>query len=147
MICVMTRFQLSHVRHLVSMYVALRAMRADLDAAPGLVRYAFLVEGPRTCYTLSIWESETALERFANVRSHIAALRRAQRWCHDIWSGYWHLDAVSRSAHEWPGQPPWPALVPHPSLPDRLVLTAESDSGVTVNKLRSASTSSSGRTL
>jgi heme-degrading monooxygenase HmoA len=72
----MTRFRLSHVWHLISMYRALRAMRADLDAAPGLIRYAFLVEGPRACYTLSIWESEAALQRLINVRSHIAALRR-----------------------------------------------------------------------
>jgi heme-degrading monooxygenase HmoA len=125
MICVMTRFRLNHVRHLISMYLAFRGMRADLNAAPGLVRYAFLVEGPRACYTLSIWESEAALEQFANVRSHIAALRRAQGWCSDIWSGYWQLDAVSRSAQEWPGRPPWPALVAHPTLPDRLVLAAE----------------------
>jgi heme-degrading monooxygenase HmoA len=72
----MTRFRLSHVWHLISMYLALRTMRADLDTAPGLIRSAFLVEGPRTCYTLSLWESEAALEQFANVRSHIAALRR-----------------------------------------------------------------------
>jgi heme-degrading monooxygenase HmoA len=135
MICVMTRFRLSHVRHLVSMYLALRGMRADLKAAPGLVRYAFLVEGPRTCYTLSIWESEAALERFVNVRSHIAALRRAQHWCDDIWSGYWRLDAVSRSAQEWPGQVPWPVLVAHPTHPNRLVpaATGESCTAIALN--------------
>jgi heme-degrading monooxygenase HmoA len=131
MICVMTRFRLNHVWHLVSMYRALRSMRADLDAAPGLVRYAFLVEGPRTCYTLSIWESEAALERFINMRSHIAALRRAQRWCDDIWSGYWQLEAVSRSAQRWPGRVPWPALVKHPTHPNRLVPVADGDAGIT----------------
>lgn len=122
MICVMTRFRLNHVWDLASMYLALQAMRGDVDAAPGLVRHALVVEGPRTCYTLSLWESEAALEQFANVRSHIAALRRAQRWCSDIWSGYWQLDAVSRSAEQWPGGVPWPALMAHPTLPDRLVL-------------------------
>jgi quinol monooxygenase YgiN len=147
MICVMTRFRLSRVWHLVSMYLAFQAMRSDLDAAPGLIRYAFLVEGPRTCYTLSIWESEAALERFVNVRSHIAALRRAQRWCHDIWSGYWRLDAVSRSAQDWPGRVPWPAQGAHPVHPDRLVLATDGHSGAGVNKLRGASTSSLGRTL
>jgi heme-degrading monooxygenase HmoA len=131
MICVMTRFRLRHVGHLVSMYRALRFMRADLGTAPGLIRHAFVVEGPHTCYTLSLWESEAALEQFANVRSHIAALRRAQRWCDDIWSGYWQLDAISRSAEQWPGRVPWPALTAHPTLPDRLVLTAE-DKGGTV---------------
>jgi hypothetical protein len=131
MICVMTRFRLRHVWGLVSMYLALQTMRADLDAAPGLVRCAFLVAGPRTCYTLSLWESEAALERFANVRSHIAALRRAQRWCDDIWSGYWQLDAVSRSAQQWPGRVPWPGLVAHPTHPNRLVPAVGGASGTT----------------
>jgi heme-degrading monooxygenase HmoA len=129
MICVITRFRLSRVRHLVSMYLALRAMRADLEAAPGLVRYAFLVEGPRACYTLSIWESEAALEQFASVPSHIDALRAAQRWCRDIWSSYWQLDAVSRSAQQWPGRVSWPPLAAHPAHPNRLVLAAEGDDG------------------
>ena len=132
MICVMTRFRLRHVWGLVSMYLALRTMRADLDAAPGLVRRAFVVEGPRTCYTLSLWESEAALERFINVRSHIAALRRAQGWCDDIWSGYWRLDAVSRSAQEWPGRVPWPVFVAHPTHPDRLVPAAKGESGTAI---------------
>ena len=136
MICVMTRFRLRHVWHLVSMYLALQTMRADLDAAPGLVRHAFLVEGPRTCYTLSIWESEAALERFANVRSHIAALRRSQRWCDEIWSGYWQLDAVSWSAQEWPGRVPWPVLVAHPTHPNRLVLAAERGGTVSASTSR-----------
>jgi heme-degrading monooxygenase HmoA len=147
MICVMTRFRLNRVRHLVSMYLAFRAMRPDLDAAPGLVRYAFLVEGPRACITVSIWESETALERFANVPSHIAALRRAQRWCHDIWSSYWRFDAVSRSAQRWPGRVPWPAFQGHPAHPNRLIAATEGDSGAAVYKLHAASTSRSGRTL
>jgi heme-degrading monooxygenase HmoA len=147
MICVMTRFRLNRVRHLVSMYLAFRAMRPDLDAAPGLVRYAFLVEGPRACITVSIWESETALERFANVPSHIAALRRAQRWCHDIWSSYWQLEAVSRSAQRWPGRVPWPAFQAHPAHPNRLIAATEGDSGATVNKLRGASPTSSDRTI
>jgi heme-degrading monooxygenase HmoA len=131
MICVMTRFRLNHAWHLVSMYLALRAMRRDLDAAPGLVRYAFLIEGPRACYTLSIWESEAALERFASVPGHIAALRRAQRWCRDIWSGYWQLNAVSQSARQWPGRVPWPILAPHPAHPNRLVQATEDDDGRT----------------
>ncbi len=104
------------------MYLAFRAMRDDLGAAPGLIRYAFLIEGPRVCCTLSIWESEAALEHFSNAPRHLAALRRAhQRWCRGIWSAYWRLDAVSRSAQEWSGPTPWPALMAHPSHPNRLV--------------------------
>jgi len=129
MICVTTRFRLKRPWHLVRMYLAFWAMRPDLDAAPGLLRSAFLVEGPHACFTLSIWESEAALERFASVPNHVDALRRAQRWCHDIWSAYWRLDAVSRSAQCWPGREPWPALIAHATHPNRLAPAAERDDG------------------
>jgi hypothetical protein len=52
MICVTTRFRLKRPWHLVPMYLAFRAMRPDRAAAPGLLRAAFLVEGPHACCTL-----------------------------------------------------------------------------------------------
>ena len=84
MICVMTRFRLNHVWDLASMYRALRSMRADLATAPGLIRHAFLVEGPRTCYTLSLWESEAQQQRTSFAHHHrddLPALR-AERHPH-----------------------------------------------------------------
>jgi hypothetical protein len=102
------------------MYLAYRRMRADLAAAPGLLRFAFVVEHPLACYTLSVWESREALERFANARSHVRAVRHAKRICREIWSAYWRLDAVSAYASRWEGGRDWPTLVPHPEQPWRL---------------------------
>ncbi|MDB5060077.1 MAG: hypothetical protein JWO59_3549 [Chloroflexi bacterium] len=121
MICVTTRFRLKHIWALIPMYMAYRRMRHDLNRAPGLIRFAFLVQRPTVCYTLSIWESEAAIITFSNVAGHLDALHRARNWCRDIWSGYWHLDAISKSANQWPGSPDWPTLVPDPLLPRRLV--------------------------
>lgn len=122
MMCVTTRFRLKHPWSLPSMYLAYRRMRRDLAAAPGLLRYAFTVEHPLACYTLSVWESEAALAGFANTRSHVWAVRHAKHVCREIWSAYWRVDAVSAYASHWSSARAWPALVPSDSEPWRLVL-------------------------
>lgn len=93
------------------MFIEYLHMRPDLVATPGLIRYAFLVQNPWCCYTLSIWETESALAQFANVPSHLRSLRHSKRWCSEIWSSYWRLDAVSGTASQWPGLVTWPSLM------------------------------------
>lgn len=121
MFCVTTRFHLRTPFALLPMYLAYRRMWRDLEAAPGLLRHAFLIQSPLAVCTLSIWASREALECFANVSSHVAAVRYAKRTCRGIWSAYWELDAVSRYASEWDGRAAWPELVPDSSQPWRLV--------------------------
>ncbi len=121
MLCVTTRFRLQSPWSLLPMYLAYRRMRRDLEAAPGLARHAFLLQGPTAVCTLSIWATREALDGFANVPSHVAAVRYAKRNCREIWSAYWELDAVSRYASEWSGAAAWPALVPDAAQPWRLV--------------------------
>jgi hypothetical protein len=123
MICVTTRFRLRHFWMLLPMYLTYRQMHRDLKQAPGLIRYAFLLQNPLACCTLSLWESEDAIINFSNVPNHVNAVRRAQRWCRDIWSAYWHIDAVSKYSNQWegPGQGHWPTLIPHSVFPWLLV--------------------------
>jgi hypothetical protein len=54
MICVTTHFRLNHFWMLLPMYLTYRRMRRDLNQAPGLIRYAFLVQSPVACCTLSL---------------------------------------------------------------------------------------------
>lgn len=125
MMCVTTRFRLKHFWMLLPMYLTYRRMRRDLNQAPGLIRYAFLVQNPVACCTLSLWESEEAIITFSNVPSHIHVVRSSGRWCREIWSAYWRIDAVSKHANQWqgPGQGHWPVLIPHPDYPWHLVLS------------------------
>lgn len=130
MICVTTRFQLNHFWDIVPMYLTYRRMRRELDAAPGLIRYAFLVQGPVACCTLSIWESDDALAWFSKrVPSHVGAARLAKVLCRGIWSGYWRIDAVSRHASSWEGPDLWPALVAHPVHPHLLIEAGSEGTG------------------
>jgi hypothetical protein len=123
MICVTTRFRLKHFWTLLPLYLTYCRMRRDLKRAPGLIRYAFLLQSPVACCTFSLWESESALVTFSNVPNHVNAVRSAKHWCRDIWSAYWRIDAVSKYANQWqgPGQGQWPALIPHSVYPWRLV--------------------------
>ncbi len=121
MICVTTRFHLRYFWQLIPMYFLYRYMLSDIQTTRGLIRYAFLVESPHVCYTLSIWTSQQHLESFSNVPRHIHAVRQAKRLCKAIWSAYWHLDVVSKYANTWLGSPEWPDLVTHPSGSHRLL--------------------------
>jgi heme-degrading monooxygenase HmoA len=124
MYCVTTRFRLKHFWQMVFMYLAYWRMQRDIRAAPGLIRHAFLLEGPRTCCTFSIWASEAAIRDFSNVLSHLAALRKSKQMCRDIWSAYWQLDMVSKYASSWPDRTPWPVS----NLPShKLVSTSASN--------------------
>lgn len=71
MYCITTRFHLKHWWDLFPIYLSYRKMLPDLRSAPGLIRYAFLLESPTACCTLSIWQSDAAIISFSNVRSHI----------------------------------------------------------------------------
>ncbi len=114
MYCVTTRFHLKHFWQLVSMYFAYRRMQQAIRVSPGLIRHAFLFEGPHTFCTFSIWESQDAIIRFSNTLSHITALRKSKSICQAIWSAYWRLDTVSKYASSWPDAKPWPLLTPSP---------------------------------
>jgi heme-degrading monooxygenase HmoA len=121
MICVTTRFELKYPWQLLSMYLSYRRMLPTLKITPGLIRYAFLVQSPLVCYTLSIWESKDAIISFSNVPAHIKALRSAKGSCRGIWSAYWQLAAVSQFANQWEGSAPWPQLTGRILPPHRIV--------------------------
>lgn len=127
MYCVTTRFRLKHFWQLLPMYLSYWRMQRDLKVAPGLIRYAFLFEGPRTLCTFSIWESEEAIKTFSNVHSHITALRKSKLTCQAIWSAYWSLDAISKHASSWHDVRPWPPLTCHPKHSHRLIPISEKD--------------------
>jgi hypothetical protein len=120
MVCVTTRFRLRHPWDLARMYFAYLRMRQELRTAPGLLRHAFLIQSPVSCLTMSVWESEEAHMKFSSGATHVAAVRLAMRLCPDIWSAYWRLDALSRSANRWQGIREWPRFRQHHIYPHLL---------------------------
>lgn len=102
------------------MWLLFRQMRPALQAAPGLLRFAFLIENPHSCVTFSIWESESAIQAFSDQKSHVRAVRFAKRHCKEIWSAYWTLDALSKLASQWSGEVAWPSMMIDPRVPYRL---------------------------
>ncbi len=96
-------------------------MQRGLTESPGLIRYTFLIESPVACCTFSIWDSEASLPYLSRYApSHVSAVRQAKRPCRDIWSAYWRIDAISKTANRWEGPDRWPAMVSHPVHPHLL---------------------------
>ena len=108
--CMLTRFGLRSLWSLVPFYLAYRRVRGEARSIPGLLRTAFLIEGPRTCYTLSIWQNDSAIHAFGSLPGHVRAARAAfgRTWRKDvnraeIWSAQFRLWAVSCHNLQWEG--------------------------------------------
>lgn len=111
-VCTLTRFGLRSPHHLLPTYLDFQRVirEAGRTSTPGLLRAAFLIENPVTCYSLSIWESRNAIPSFGtNVPVHVTAARRVlgrlaidsdQR--PELWSTKWRLVSVSNNL-SWDG--------------------------------------------
>lgn len=109
--CVLTRFRLRSPFSLPFFYFSFRRVyRQAAKTVPGLIKAAFLLEGPRTCYTLSLWTDDNALVDFGTrVTTHVhvanrsfARILRRDRRGPELWSAQWRLWAVSTNLN-WKG--------------------------------------------
>jgi hypothetical protein len=106
-VCVITRFKLRSVWHLLPTYLDFRRVVSQAHTAqtPGLLRTAFLVETLTTCYSLSIWANATSIPHFGStVPVHVQAARRvfarlafSPRRGPEIWSAKFTLRSVSNN--------------------------------------------------
>lgn len=106
-LCVITRFGLRSARYLLPMYLDYRHIIADIESTqtPGLLRSAFLIENPTTCYNLSVWTGLDDVPRFGtNIPYHVNAARRAfgrvsfqKDRGPEVWSTKWRLMSVSNN--------------------------------------------------
>jgi hypothetical protein len=106
-VCVLTRFRLRSFRHLLPTYLDFRRVmkQAKTTETPGLLRSVFLIEGPKTFYSLSIWSNSASIPMFGtNVPYHVVAgnsvfglLRGDENNRPEIWSTKWRLSSVSKN--------------------------------------------------
>jgi hypothetical protein len=93
--CVITRFAVRSPWSLLRFYLMYRAVRREAKTIPGVLTTAFLIEGPHTCYTLSLFKDAEAIGEFnSTVRAHIAAANGSFR----------HLQLASGRPHLWSAQ-------------------------------------------
>ncbi|TMC03318.1 MAG: hypothetical protein E6J41_27870 [Chloroflexi bacterium] len=104
--CVITRFQLRSVWDLLRLHRLYRQVRRDArQRCSGLLHAGFLVEGPRTFYSFTLWRDDAAILEFGTVvQSHIRIAGRGLRATFradverpEIWSTQWKLTAVSEN--------------------------------------------------
>lgn len=97
--CVITRLGLRGSRFLLPTYRDYRrlAEQAAEKRPSGLLRNAFLVENPSTCYSLSLWTGQPLFS--AQVPDHIDVVRRVfgrlaldEERGPELWSTTWRLE-------------------------------------------------------
>lgn len=102
--CVLTRFGLRHAHHLPPTYKAYRRLTTEVrrQSPPGLLRSAFLLENPSTCWSVSIWSGPP--EFSAAVPQHVDAARDVfgrlsidEERGPELWSTKWRLASVSNN--------------------------------------------------
>jgi hypothetical protein len=108
--CVLTRFRLNSMWSLIPFYLRFLRVRRSARNLGGLLSTVFLVEGLRTCYTLSLWRDDWAIVEFGALRTHVAAARSAFAPTHrkdlkrsEIWSAQFRLWAISCHNLNWDG--------------------------------------------
>jgi hypothetical protein len=108
--CVITRFRLKSPWSLLPMYLAYRRVRRESRRVKGLLQPLFVIEGWRTCYTISFWANGSAILEFNGLRSHVMEANRSfsRSWNRDmrraeIWSVQMSLSAISRHNLRWEG--------------------------------------------
>ena len=108
--CVVTRFHLRSCWSLIPFYLAFRRVRRAAQDVGGLLKAVFLIEGLRTCYTLSLWKDDWAIVDFGRVRAHVNAANSAFGPTYredlnraEIWSAQFRLWAVSCHNLNWEG--------------------------------------------
>lgn len=104
-LCVLTRFGLRSPIFLLPTYLDYRRTLKKARGTPGLLRAAFLIENPTTCYSLSIWSKWDDIPVFGtNVPIHVDAARRvfgrllmSNHGGPELWSTKWRLSTVSNN--------------------------------------------------
>lgn len=106
MLAVTTRNKLRSRRFFAPMLYASAQVRRQLADTPGIVRFTTGISGLTEFYTLTIWESKTAMFQFTGSGNHRQMMWLFTRWSDSFWSMRWLPTAVlahipSRSLKLW----------------------------------------------
>lgn len=109
-VLVLTRFGLRHLWQLPLMYWDFRRIKRRAERTPGLLRATFLVSGPRSCFSLSLWKNADSIPLLSShAPQHVDVARRSfgRLQYHDgigpeLWSTKWRLVTVSNNLR-WSG--------------------------------------------
>ncbi len=114
--CVVTRMEYRHAWLLPIAAWHHHRIARESRHITGLKRFAFLIESPRICFILSIWEGEEAYVTFmSQARSHLYAARSAfagvvrDHGKPRIWSTEWAIRATSQNV-AWGDDNDWVQL-------------------------------------
>ena len=101
LIAVTTRSRLRSLRFLPVMLLATWRVRRQLGRAPGIVRWASVVAGPREFWTLTVWRSRHDMQEFMRSGAHGEIMWQLPRWLRSFWLMRWRPG--ERELGSWAG--------------------------------------------
>jgi hypothetical protein len=72
----------------------------QVQKAAGFLEGKLLVDGHRTYWTLTTWESERAMKAYRGAGAHAAVMPRLMKWCDE--AAYAHWESADASVPTWP---------------------------------------------
>jgi hypothetical protein len=81
------------------LWTTFRAQR-QVARAPGFKGGRLLVDAHRTYWTLTLWESESAMKAFRGSGAHARVMPRLVEWCDE--AAYAHWEPADASVPLWP---------------------------------------------
>lgn len=93
MVAVTTRNKLRGPRFFLPMLRAWLLIRRQLSQTPGMLRYITGIASLTEFYTLTIWDSRSAMFRFTASGGHRQMMWMFTRWSESFWSMRWHTTA------------------------------------------------------
>jgi hypothetical protein len=109
-LCVITRFELKSRWAVLRTFLLFRRVRREARSVEGSIASLFVVERPRTCFTISLWRDADSILRFnSEAYAHVQAANFCFRdLVRDesgvrLWSGEFRLCAMSPHNFRWTG--------------------------------------------
>lgn len=86
---VTTRSRLRGYHRFPQMFIASRRVRRQLHEAPGCVRFASIIAGPREFWTITVWETRDKMLDFMRSGAHEDIMWLFGKWLDSFWLMRW----------------------------------------------------------
>ena len=100
MLASVTRLRVRAIRYLPSFYWMTARTQRQTARAAGFVGGRLLVDAKWTFWTLTVWESESAMKAFRGSGAHANVMPRLFSWCDE--AAYAHWIPADDSIPSWP---------------------------------------------
>lgn len=91
-----TRLRIRSWRFLPAFFLSTLGIRAELRRADGFLGGSLLADRNRTFWTLSVWQSADAMQRYILTGAHKRAMPKLVHWCDEASIVHWEQGTTAK---------------------------------------------------